>query len=270
MILSFGFTQAAAGEGPSMVDGPVGNLVKIRVMTFNIRFGKGWDGQWDLQRTAGVIRDADPDLVGIQEVDREWSSRSQFKDVVTELSERLGMFYTFAPSMDKAPGMPGEKFGNAILSKYPLDEVWSRLLPADGMGRGMVGARLRIDGVPICFFTTHLGLSTSDRLKQVDEILKTLEEVPGPTIITGDWNVNDQGEEVAAMTQVFQDAQMVAGKPEVGTFYLKDGSRERIDYIFASPEFGVESVDVLEAIASDHLPVIANLNLRLTDETGRK
>jgi endonuclease/exonuclease/phosphatase family metal-dependent hydrolase len=266
--MSLGFCKGASAESiVNTADRPE-NLVKIRVMTYNIRFGKGWDDQWDLDRTANVIRDANPDLVGIQEVDREWSSRSEFKDVVTELAERLGMFYTFAPSMDKAPGTAGSKFGNAILSKYPIDEVWSRLLPAEGMGRGMVGVRLRIAGVPINFVTTHLGLSTSDRLKEVDEILKALDEVPGPTVITGDWNVTDQAEEVAAMKQVFQDTQTVAGKSNVGTFHNKDGSRERIDYIFASPEFGVDSVDIPEVIASDHLPVVANLTLDINEQPG--
>lgn len=266
--MSLGFTKGVSAESIANADDRPENLVKIRVMTYNIRFGKGWDDQWDLDRTASVIREANPDLVGIQEVDREWSSRSEFKDVVTELAERLGMFYTFAPSMDKAPGTAGSKFGNAILSKYPIDEVWSRLLPAEGMGRGMVGVRLRIAGVPINFVTTHLGLSTSDRLKEVDEILKALDEVPGPTVITGDWNVTDQAEEVAAMKQVFQDTQTVAGKSNVGTFHNKDGSRERIDYIFASPEFGVDSVDIPEVIASDHLPVVANLTLDINEQPG--
>lgn len=268
IILSLGFCKGAAGESISTAGDSLQTLVKLRVMTYNIRFGKGWDDQWDLDRTAEVIRNANPDMIGIQEVDREWSSRSQFKDVVTELAERLGMFYTFAPSMDKAPGTPGEKFGNAILSKYPIDEVWSRLLPADGMGRGMVGVCLHINGFPVNFVTTHLGLSKSDRLNQVDEILKALEEVSGPTIITGDWNVNDQAEEVSAMTRAFQDTQAVAGKSGIGTFYRKDGTRERIDFIFASPEFGVDSVDIPEVIASDHLPVVANLNLELTEPMG--
>ena len=252
----------------------LGKNIEIKVMTFNIRFGKGWDDKWDLERTVSVIRDADPDFIGIQEVDREWSSRSQFKDVVTELAEKLGMFYVFGSAIDKAPGFPGGKFGNAVLSRYPISRYWMHSLPSDGQGRGIVGAEITIDGEAISFFTTHLGLSFSDRLLQMVEILKILEEVQSPVIITGDWNTLPDNEEVRLMTRRFIDVQAIAGKGEYGTLLKKgDSIRPRIDFIFVSPEFGVKEAEVIETFASDHLPVVSTLMLhvqqQLKMENGR-
>jgi endonuclease/exonuclease/phosphatase family metal-dependent hydrolase len=238
--------------------------IEVKVMTFNIRFGKGWDDQWNIERTMSVIRDAGPDFIGIQEVDREWSARSQFKDVVTELAEKLGMFYVFGPAIDKAPGFPGGKFGNAVLSRYPISRYWVHNLPGDGQGRGIVGAEIAIDGEAISFFTTHLGLSFSDRLLQMVEILRILEEVQSPVIITGDWNTLPDNEEVRLMTRRFIDVQAVAGKGEYGTLLREgDNVRPRIDFIFASPEFGVKEAEVIETFASDHLPVVSTLMLNV-------
>lgn len=268
MALGACFCRSAAAEGTIPAPGnsvPTERVIKLRIMTYNIRFGKGMDDLWDLDRTADVIRNANPDLVGIQEVDREWSSRSQFKDVVTELALRLGMYYTFAPALDKNPGAPGEKFGNAILSRFPIRETWSQTLFADGMGRSVVGVKLDIEGVPLNFCTAHLGLSTSDRQRQVAEIVQAMEALSGPVVITGDWNTTEEADEVTAMTRIFQDAQSVVGKAGIGTFPAKQGPRERIDFIFASPEFRVEAVDVPETLASDHLPVIADLSLSIID-----
>ena len=43
---------------------------QLRVMTYNIHHGEGTDGRIDLERIAKVIRDAKPDLVALQEVEK--------------------------------------------------------------------------------------------------------------------------------------------------------------------------------------------------------
>ncbi|HHZ20273.1 MAG TPA: endonuclease/exonuclease/phosphatase [Firmicutes bacterium] len=257
-------TAASAGDLVGETAGE--RVIPLRVMTYNIRFGKGWDEQWDLKRTVSVIRTANPDIIGLQEVDREWSSRSEFTDVVTELAYELGMFYTFSTAMDKAPGFPGGKFGNAVLSRYPILEVVNRGLPGAGMGRSIAGVKILLEDVPVNFFTTHLGLSVEDRRLQMAKILQLLEEAAGPVIITGDWNATADAEEVQAIAEWFLDVQAVVGKEHLGTFLSKNSlERPRIDYIFVSPEFGVDKVEIIETMASDHLPVVADLTLRVTE-----
>ena len=47
----------------------------IRVLSYNIHHGEGVDGVLDLARIGGVIKSVKPDLVALQEVDRN-ASRS--------------------------------------------------------------------------------------------------------------------------------------------------------------------------------------------------
>ena len=58
---------AAAAPAPA----PDRKPVTLGVMTFNIHHAEGTDKRLDLDRIARVIRAAEPDLVALQEVDRD-------------------------------------------------------------------------------------------------------------------------------------------------------------------------------------------------------
>lgn len=60
LILWFAYTvHAFAADKP----------LQLRVLSYNIHHGRGADDKVDLQRIAGVINEARPDLVALQEVD---------------------------------------------------------------------------------------------------------------------------------------------------------------------------------------------------------
>src|SRR6266550_2029747 len=96
--------------------------IPLRVMTYNIRSGNG-----NLTGTAQAIRDAAPDLVGLQEVDVHWAERSSFVDQASSLGEQLGMQVRFA-RIYQLPATraddPPREFGVAVLSKFPIVD-WS-------------------------------------------------------------------------------------------------------------------------------------------------
>jgi hypothetical protein len=52
----------------------------VTVASYNIHHGVGEDDQLDLDRIAEQIRTSGADIIGLQEVDRHWSSRSDFVD----------------------------------------------------------------------------------------------------------------------------------------------------------------------------------------------
>ncbi|MEO8738733.1 MAG: endonuclease/exonuclease/phosphatase family protein, partial [Casimicrobiaceae bacterium] len=58
----------------------------MRLVTYNIQFGLGSDGQYDLARIASEVRDAD--VVALQEVDRHWQ-RSRCVDSPAVLASHL-------------------------------------------------------------------------------------------------------------------------------------------------------------------------------------
>ena len=71
----------------------------LRVMTYNIHVGVGMDKKLDLQRIADVINHEQPDLVGLQEVDRG-VRRTEGKDQIAELAALTRMHFAFAPNLD--------------------------------------------------------------------------------------------------------------------------------------------------------------------------
>ena len=88
----------------------------LRVMTYNIHVGVGMDKKLDLQRIADVINREQPDLVGLQEVDRG-VKRTEGKDEIAELAAMTQMHFEFAPNLD----YQGGKYGVAILSRLPIE-----------------------------------------------------------------------------------------------------------------------------------------------------
>src|SRR5690606_41483172 len=83
-----------------------------RIVSYNIRHGRGADNEVDLERTAAVLRRLDPDVVALQEVD-QGVARSGGEDQAARLGELLGMHHAFGAFMD----YQGGHYGMAILSQ---------------------------------------------------------------------------------------------------------------------------------------------------------
>src|SRR5699024_12267224 len=99
------------------------NELEITVGTYNVQAGINNDGKYDLDSTAETIRKSGADIIGLNEVDVHWGSRSEFDNVVKILANELGMEYFFAPiyNLDPSnPEDPNRQYGVAILSKYPI------------------------------------------------------------------------------------------------------------------------------------------------------
>lgn len=75
----------------------------LTVATYNIHHGAGADEVLDLERIARVVKDTGADVVGLQEVDRHWSSRSNFVDQANWLAERLDMHVAYGANLDLEP-----------------------------------------------------------------------------------------------------------------------------------------------------------------------
>src|SRR3954452_277239 len=97
--------------------------VKVRVMTFNIRHGTDEEEDLDLESVADDIESAEAQIVGLQEVDRHRSARSDFVDQAKWLAKRLDMHFAFGLNR-KIPPQHGRKkpglHGIAVLSKFPI------------------------------------------------------------------------------------------------------------------------------------------------------
>src|SRR6188508_1637024 len=87
--------------------------IELRVMTYNIHLGGlGTDGKRDLDRIADVINAANPDIVALQEVDKN-VPRSGNVNEMSVLGQLTGMQWYFG----KTRNLDGGEYGNGILYK---------------------------------------------------------------------------------------------------------------------------------------------------------
>ena len=234
----------------------------LRVMTYNIHVGVGMDKKLDLQRIADVIKGQHPDLVGLQEVDRG-VKRTEGKDEIAELAKLTSMQFAYAHNLD----YQGGQYGVAILSRFPITAIDHRKYEnrREAERRGMIRTEVNVNGRIVNFVTTHLDYQYEDgRVFETEQLLKFLAGVKGPLIITGDFNDEPTGAAYKLMTTNFGDAWIDAKTKETGLSYPADKVAKRIDYVFTrrSDRIKIRKTWTVPALASDHIPVVVDLDLR--------
>ena len=230
-------------------------------MTYNIHVGVGMDKKLDLARIAEVIRRERVDLVGLQEVDRG-VERTQRIDEIAELAKLTSMDYAFAFNLK----YQGGQYGVAILSRFPIRATDHRLYKnlREAERRGFIRAEVIIGGRIVNFVTTHLDYQYEDgRVYEAEQLLSGLAEVKGPLIVVGDFNDIPSGGAYKLMSDRFSDAWIESHASGEGLSYPADKPTKRIDYILArkADRIRVLRARIVETLASDHVPMVAELNL---------
>ncbi|HLL21632.1 MAG TPA: endonuclease/exonuclease/phosphatase family protein [Kofleriaceae bacterium] len=161
---------------------------RLRIMTYNIRNGRGLDERVDLGRIAGVIASFDPDIVALQEVDAH-RSRSGTIDQTHALAERLGMNATFGPCIDHG----NERYGIATLARLPILTSRQLCLPAQAHRRRSEPRCALVTRLAwheaaseLEMVNTHLSVLPGERPAQVAAIAETLDA--DEVIVAGDFN----------------------------------------------------------------------------------
>lgn len=241
---------------------PAGDKVEprtLRVLSYNIQHGEGADGKFDLTRIAHVITAAKPDLVALQEVDRN-TTRTGRVDQAAELAKRTGMNAEFARAID----FQGGAYGLAILSKFPLKDVKSHKLPGKPKqeGRIVLHATVEPNGIPaVTLLNTHLQHDDGEtREMQVARVEELFGKIDGPLILAGDLNATPDSKPIKVLAKNWSFATELGNRGLLT--YPSDAPKLQIDYVLFRPagRFKVAEVKVIEEkVASDHRPVLAVL-----------
>ena len=165
----------------------------MKIVTYNIQFGLGKDGRYDLERIASEIDGAD--IIALQEVERYWQ-RSGNIDQPALLAQILHNYYwAYGPYFDVDASTAESdgsiknvrrQFGNMILSKTPL--LSTRLFPLPkspfrhrhNMVLGLFEAVVKLpDGSALRIYNTHLSArSQHDRLLQINFMRNIIRGAP--------------------------------------------------------------------------------------------
>ena len=154
----------------------------MKLLSWNIQWGRGMDGRVELARILHAIRQlGDFDVICLQEVAVNFPGLpgSHGEDEVATLSAGLpGSTVIYGAATAVPDGRGGRsRFGNAIFSRLPVGQAWRHLLPwpaeadAPSMQRVLVEAVVESDVGPLRVMTTHLEYySQCQREVQIDAI----------------------------------------------------------------------------------------------------
>ncbi len=239
----------------------------IRVMTYNVHSCLGMDGKVSPQRIARVIARYEPDIIALQELDVN-KTRTKAVDQAGYLARALEMEYHFHPAIH----VEEEKYGDAILTHFPMALIKAEILPCLNVmpamePRGALWVRIKVNGQIIQMINTHLDLRKYPRQQQVSALLGEQwlnhPECTGPTIFCGDLNALPSSDIYKSITQTMNDSQLASKSKRTQATFFTRFPAARIDYIFLDKNSQVLQSFVpktqLTRVASDHFPLISDI-----------
>jgi endonuclease/exonuclease/phosphatase family metal-dependent hydrolase len=239
----------------------------LRVLQFNIHAGINGSSGVDVSQIAAEIKAAQPDLVSLNEVDSH--TRRTRVDEPADLAEATGMQVVYGPNVL----YDGGRFGNAILTRYPVIASSNLTLPGvSGLEpRGLLTAIVSVDGRRVAFSSTHLteGDGRHSRLLQALAVARALQSISAPRILAGDLNSDPGDVPERILRGQLLDAQEEGGTGSGATFPEANPS-SRFDYILYDDHFAVVpgSARVQRSNSSDHRSVFVKLTLLPETPTG--
>lgn len=240
-------------------------LASLKVMTYNIHIlnPPSKPGTTDINATADVILKSNPDVVFLQEVDKNTGRNGYTGDQAIELSKLTKMNVVFYSAIPLNNGF----YGTAILSRYPLKTIKKYLLTKEkdtDEQRVLGTAVVDLPGVDsLTLAVAHLQHnSATNRVKQVRDLTGILDKEKGRVIIGGDLNEKETATEFFSVfdgpfTRTCKGSSCPLTSSAQSPKYV-------IDYLAYKPAsaFSVKQHTVInEPYASDHFPVVAELNI---------
>lgn len=244
----------------------------IKIWNHNIHSCKPLNGKCDPKRTAKVIARYAPDIVTLQEVDVH-KKRSNHVNQAEFIASLLNMDYRFFPLVEEGK----EKYGIAILSRFPISEITCGYLPGasatsrekkkkkhdllftaeksprlprpeeeplkEREQRGVMLAGIETPKGMIQVLNTHFGLHPKERKEQVKTLMekgwvkKALEE-NGPVILCGDFNAGEGSPVYKTISRHLLDIQKYrANGRPPKSTFASWLPFRRIDHVFVSSHF---------------------------------
>lgn len=241
-----------------------------RVLVYNIHAGKDAERKGNLERVADVIRNSHADIVLLQEVDNR-TARSGAVDQLARLRDLTGFEGHFGKTID----YDGGEYGIAVLSRWPIEAATLTRLPIEAADsaaraayeeRGALVARIRTPSGRIRVVNTHLDATRSDsnRIQQARGLvaIANAQRDSGLTLLGGDLNSPPESATLTLLHEAgWRDLFGGCGTGQPFSFPARAPER-RIDYLLASEDALCRSASVIDTRASDHRPVLFEIDIR--------
>ena len=253
----------------------------MRLATFNILHGRTVaDGVVDPDRLAAAVRRLDPDILALQEVDRD-QPRSHLADLTAVAAEAMGaQSWRFAAALAGTPGatwmaageddVPGTAaYGIALLARYPARSWQVAHLPripfrfplylrepgkvvvVHEEPRAVVTGHFDTPQGPLVVVNTHLSFVPGWGRLQLRQVRRSLAGVADPVVLMGDLNL------VSPVPERVTGYRPLATHP---TFPLDVPTRQ-LDHVLVRGEVGrVRASEAPALDVSDHRALVVELD----------
>ncbi len=228
------------------------------------------------------LKDQDPDFISIQEVTTGKANLYRGNENLFEkLKDELGLNGAFNTDYDLTNNEGG--MGNAVLTKHEIvSSIVVPLLPHQTVSfetsndykfwprgpRHLLAAEVRVGPLTISIMSTHGAWTappedTDETVRQAGMTAEYLKNLNQPFILGGDFNALIQSKTIGTINKVANNLLLNSGVIETTNPQIHKIKPRGylIDFIFTSPEFKLERLLVPQITVSDHLPVIAELQV---------
>ena len=246
--------------------------MQLKIATYNILHGvdyvpyKNGTTRINLEQIADVIGAQNVDICGLNEVD--WNcKRSEYLNepyqIAKHLTEKTGVKYhwAFAAGLMNHHG-PGSQYGNAIVSRYPMQNVREISIDA-GVGRGggyeprsLLVVDMEIDGKMLTVMNSHFGLTDKEKRIVIEKLRELIPANPYPVVLMGDFNFWPTEEYYADIAALLKDT---SEDPALPLTFPSTEPNSKIDFIFTSESLKTSNVRVEPVLYSDHLPLLCDI-----------
>jgi endonuclease/exonuclease/phosphatase family metal-dependent hydrolase len=228
----------------------------VKVVSYNIKFGiKVGQAVADL---TDIPELADADILLLQELDPAG---------VDMIARRLHDNYVYYPASIQPA--TGKDFGNAVLSRWPIQRSRKVLLPHARPFRGQkriaVFAEVRVGGLAVLACSAHTETVWMGSQGRRDQQVAITEDIPGDApyvVVGGDFNTQTI-DSVRAAEKVFQRAGLNKVTRGVGPTVRGEPTgliTPQQDHIFARGMACLAKGKSRKATASDHYPIWVRLS----------
>ncbi|WPJ97191.1 endonuclease/exonuclease/phosphatase family protein [Coraliomargarita algicola] len=225
----------------------------MRILSYNIHGCIGRDGRESPDRILEVIRQADADIVGLQEVH---SDDRLDRDFLRQLEHLPYRSVLYGKTMRK----PSADYGNVLLLREPPEQIQRIELPSQtGEPRGAIIADIGPKGHDLRVITTHLDIRIKERRQQTRSLRPYIMSAQYKNcVLLGDLNEwlpwRGHFRECMAMFKICSTFKTFPVKPAL--FAL---DRIAIRGEFSQYSFTTISSE-LATIASDHRPLLCEVH----------
>jgi endonuclease/exonuclease/phosphatase family metal-dependent hydrolase len=236
--------------------------VDVRIATYNIHRSRGLDRRTRPDRIAKVLAGVGADIIALQEVVGPGPSGAGH---AAEIGAALGMGGILAPTREYRH----HQYGNLVLSKFPvrehgqIDLSWKTSEPRNSQRIGIEVAAHRVLQV----YNVHLGTALFERRHQAPKLASWIHDtrVPGPKIVVGDFNEWGRGLVDDILASRLHSANLFPHLKRRRT-YPGFFPILHLDHIYFEGSIEIRRIELprtrLALVASDHLPLVADIRVR--------